>query len=54
MNGGWDEVKTVKEGDALTLHAGATHINKDSEMRLFFKSGSLTIRIAQMNNRKVT
>ncbi len=50
VNGGWDEVKTVMEGDALILHTGAQP-NKDTIW--FFKRSNLTSRIAHVNNGKV-
>ncbi len=50
VNGGWDEVKTVMEGDALTLHTGA-QLNKETIW--FFKRSNLTSRIAHVNNGKV-
>ncbi len=52
VNGGWDEVKTVMEGDALILHTGAQP-NNDTETIWFFKSDNLTSRIAHMINGKV-
>ncbi len=53
VNGGWDEVKTVMEGDALTLHTGAQLNNDNIEIIWFFKSSNLTSRIAHMINGKV-
>lgn len=53
MNAGWDEVKTVMEGDVLTLHTGATQLHKNSETIWFYKSDSLATRIAQMNEENV-
>ncbi|XP_043086191.1 uncharacterized protein LOC122332824 isoform X1 [Puntigrus tetrazona] len=50
-NGEWDEVKTAKEGDDLTLHTGVQQ-NKDTEVIWFLKSRE-TRRIAQMNNGQV-
>ncbi|KAF4096292.1 hypothetical protein G5714_022261 [Onychostoma macrolepis] len=52
VNGGWDEVKTVMEGDALTLHTGAQQNKDNIETIWFFKSRNLTTRIAHMNNGK--
>ncbi|KAI2649418.1 CD48 antigen [Labeo rohita] len=53
VNAEWNGVKTMMEGDVLTLHTGATQLNKDTETIWFFKSGNFTTRIAQMNNEKV-
>ncbi|XP_042569889.1 uncharacterized protein LOC109104607 [Cyprinus carpio] len=53
VNAGWDEVKTVMEGDVLTLHTGATQLHKNSETIWFYKSDSLATRIAQMNEENV-
>lgn len=50
VDGGWDEVKTVMEGDALTLHTGA---QQNTETIWFFKRSNITSRIAHMNNGKV-
>ncbi|XP_058619916.1 uncharacterized protein LOC131532363 isoform X2 [Onychostoma macrolepis] len=41
------------EGDALTLHTGAQQNKDNIETTWLFKSGSLTTRIAHMNNGKV-
>ncbi|XP_026092445.1 SLAM family member 5-like [Carassius auratus] len=49
VSAGWDEVKTVMEGDVLTLHTGATQLHKNTETLWFYKSDSLATRIAQMN-----
>ncbi|ROK34518.1 CD48 antigen [Anabarilius grahami] len=52
VNGNQDEVKTVMEGDVLTLHTGA-QLKRNTETMWFFKSGRLTTRIAQINNGKL-
>ncbi|XP_048033734.1 CD48 antigen-like [Megalobrama amblycephala] len=49
VNGNQEEVKTVMEGDVLTLHTGA-QLKRDSETMWFFKSDNL---IAHINNGKV-
>ncbi|KAG1926740.1 CD48 antigen-like [Pimephales promelas] len=51
VNGEW--VKTVMEGDFLTLHTEAEP-EKDSEAVWFFKGEHLTTRVAQMNKGTVT
>ncbi|XP_059396754.1 SLAM family member 5-like isoform X2 [Carassius carassius] len=51
VSAGWDEVKTVMEGDVLTLHTGATQLHKNTETLWFYKSDSLATRIAQMNKK---
>ncbi|XP_067226850.1 CD48 antigen isoform X1 [Chanodichthys erythropterus] len=49
VNGNQEEVKTVMEGDVLTLHTGA-QLKTNTATICLFKSDNLTTRIAQMNN----
>lgn len=48
MNGEWDELKTVMEGDVLTLRTGDTELGSFSEAKWHLKRGDRTVRIAQM------